>query len=130
MSGDRLIPLKYERDSPRAARSQNRSERPDSHLAVTVAVLPEADEAEVDVKPTISRLIPGFRCRGQHVNKTESAVRITHLPTGFVVACQDERSQHKNKAKAMRILRAKLYEFQKAKHDAAIAQTARTGRVG
>lgn len=99
--------------------------------AVTVAVLPEADEKEIDILSTDLR-IDVYRASGaggQHVNKTESAVRITHIPTGFVVACQDERSQHKNKAKAMRILCAKIYEFQKEKQAAEVAKN-RKEQVG
>jgi peptide chain release factor 1 len=88
--------------------------------AATVAVLPEAEEVDIQINPADLR-VDTYRSQGsggQHVNKTDSAVRITHLPTNTVAACQDEKSQHKNRARAMKMLMAKLYDAQRTKLDA------------
>lgn len=99
--------------------------------AATVAVLPEPEEVDIDIDEKDLR-IDVYRASGsggQHVNKTESAVRITHIPTGVVVAQQDEKSQHKNKARAMQILRARIYEAEREKLDRERAAE-RKGQVG
>lgn len=98
---------------------------------VTVAVLPEAEEVDFELNPADLQ-IDVFRSSGaggQKVNKTSSAIRVTHLPTGMVVECQDERSQYKNKDKALKVLRSRLLEIEQAKHDAEIAGT-RKSQVG
>ena len=99
--------------------------------AVTVAVLPEAEDVEVQIEPNDLR-VDVFRSSGpggQSVNTTDSAVRITHLPSGVVVSCQDEKSQHKNKAKAMKVLRARLFDLmlQEQQHKTAESRKSQVG---
>lgn len=120
--------LKYESGVHRVQRVPETESQGRIHTStVTVAVLVEADEVELEINPTDLK-IDYFRASGaggQHINKTESAVRITYLPTNVVVECQDERSQHKNKDKAMKILRSRIYEAMQEEHDAKIASERR-----
>ncbi|MEG2174260.1 MAG: peptide chain release factor 1 [Oscillospiraceae bacterium] len=121
--------MKYESGVHRVQRVPDTEAAGRIHTStVTVAVLPEAEEVEVDIDPSDLQ-IDTYRsggAGGQHVNKTESAIRITHLPTGLVVECQDERSQHKNKDKAMRVLRSRLYERMLEERNAQIASDRRS----
>ena len=121
--------LKYESGVHRVQRVPETESGGRIHTStVTVAVLREAEEVSVEIRPEdIS--IDTFRSSGaggQHINKTESAIRITHKPTGLVVECQDERSQYKNKDKAMKVLRSKLYDMELSKQQAAVADDRRS----
>ena len=121
--------LKYESGVHRVQRVPETETQGRIHTsAVTVAVLPEAEEIDVEVNQDDLR-IDVYRssgCGGQHVNTTDSAVRITHLPTGLVVTCQDEKSQHKNKAKAMKVLRSRLLDLETAQQQSKISEERRT----
>ena len=124
--------FKYESGVHRVQRVPDTESQGRIHTStVTVAVLPEADEVELEINPADLK-IDTFRSSGaggQHINKTSSAIRVTHIPTGTVVECQDERSQFKNKDKALKILRSRLFDLMQAQqHDEIASQ--RKNQVG
>ena len=124
--------FKYESGTHRVQRVPETEAQGRIHTsACTVAVMPEADDVEVDIDPSDLRidLYRASGAGGQHVNKTESAVRITHIPTGVVVACQDEKSQHKNKARAMKVLQSRILDAMQAEQHAKMAAD-RKSQVG
>ncbi|MBO5505438.1 MAG: peptide chain release factor 1 [Clostridia bacterium] len=124
--------LKFESGVHRVQRVPETESQGRVHTStVTVAVLPEAEEVDFEINPADLQ-IDTFRASGaggQHINKTESAIRITHIPTGVIVECQDERSQFKNKDKALKVLRSRLYEAELQKQQEAIAAD-RKSQVG
>jgi peptide chain release factor 1 len=133
ITGDKAYSrMKYEAGTHRVQRVPVTEAQGRIHTsAATVAIMPEAEEADVDLKPEDLR-IDVFRSSGpggQSVNTTDSAIRITHLPTGIVVSCQDEKSQHKNKAKALKVLRSRLLQAEQERLDTAQAEN-RRAQVG
>lgn len=133
IAGDNVYSrLKFESGTHRVQRVPATEAQGRIHTsAATVAIMPEADEVDVEIRSEDLR-IDVFRASGaggQHVNKTESAVRITHIPSGLVVSCQDEKSQHKNKAKAMKVLASRLLQHEQERASSEIAD-ARRALVG
>jgi peptide chain release factor 1 len=118
--------LKFESGAHRVQRVPETEAQGRIHTsAATVAVLPEIEEAQIEINPADLK-VDTYRSSGaggQHVNKTESAIRITHVPTGVVVECQEERSQHKNRAKAMALLGSRLLDAKRSKQESEMAAT-------
>ncbi|MCW8858592.1 MAG: peptide chain release factor 1 [Deltaproteobacteria bacterium] len=133
ISGERVYSrLKFESGTHRVQRVPDTETQGRIHTsACTVAVLPEAEDVDIEITAADLRidLYRASGAGGQHVNKTESAVRLTHIPTGVVVACQDESSQHKNKAKAMKVLKSRIYDQMMAAQQAEMAAD-RKNQVG
>jgi peptide chain release factor 1 len=124
--------LKFESGVHRVQRVPDTEAQGRIHTSTaTVAVLPEAQEVDIAINEADLKVdtLRAGGAGGQHVNKTESAIRLTHLPTGIVVMMQEDRSQHRNRAKAMAVLRARLYDFERQKQDAQRAAQ-RRGQVG
>jgi peptide chain release factor 1 len=124
--------LKYESGVHRVQRVPDTEASGRIHTSTaTVAVLPEAQDVDVAINDTDLKIdtLRSSGAGGQHVNKTESAVRVTHIPSGIIVMMQEDRSQHRNRAKALAVLRSRLYDLQRRKQDAARAAE-RRGQVG
>lgn len=133
ISGERVYSrLKFESGTHRVQRVPDTETQGRIHTsACTVAVLPEVEDVDIDINPTDLRidLYRASGAGGQHVNKTESAVRLTHIPTGVVVSCQDGKSQHKNKAQALKVLKSRIYDQMLAEQQAEMAAD-RKNQVG